>query len=231
MTNVAEQRTEPWFRRLLLPSYQVVEAARYSRTHPNTVARWHYGENPVLPGHERKRPLSYMELVEVAFVAFFRRMGVGMPRIRAARAYLATTFTSEYPFVEYRFLTEGFHVLMDYKEYEDPRSDFDKLIMADSDGQLAWAEMLGDKFAEFDYEQELALKWHPRGRHSKVVIDPRISFGAPIVEGLPTWVIKGRWQAQEEIAEITDEFGVSREAVIEGLRFEGIDVANGKDNF
>ena len=137
----------------------------------------------------------------------------------------------KYPFAEYAFKTEGFRVLMDYKQF-DPNSEFDQLIVADTYGQLGWTDLLGEKFAEFDYEQELALRWHPAGRLSKVVIDPRIAFGAPMVEGLPTWVIRGRWQAQEEVDEIMEDFGISREAIIDGLLFEGIEIAptatNGK---
>ena len=103
------------------------------------------------------------------------------------------------------------------------------MVVADAGGQLAWAPLMANKFAEFDYEKlgenNWALRWHPAGLLSKVVIDPRISFGAPMVEGLPTWVIRGRWRAQEKVDEIVENFGVSREAVIDGLRFENIDVA------
>ena len=161
MTNmILEHRSQPWFRRLYVPSYRVTDAARYCDTHTNTVAAWHYREDALLPGHERRKPLSYLELVEVAFVAFFRRMEISMPRIRKARDYVAQTFTAEYPFAEYSFMTEGMHVLLDYNQF-DPNPAFDSLIVADRHGQMGWSKLLGDKFAEFDYEYELALRWHP----------------------------------------------------------------------
>lgn len=218
---VIARQTEPWFRRLYLPSYRVTDAARYVHTPVNTVASWHYRGIPVLPDRERKRPLSYLELVEVAFVAFFRKMGISMRRIRDARDYIAQNFTERYPFAAYVFKTEGFHVLMDYAQF-DPGFKTDRIIVADAYGQLAWTDMMGDRFAEFDYEYELALRWHPAGRGSLVVIDPRISFGAPIVRGLPTWVIAGRWKAGEALAEIIDEFRIGEDAVRDALHFEGI---------
>lgn len=174
-----------------------------------------------MESREHRTPLSYMQLVEVAFVAFFRQIGVPMPRIRSAKEYVAQTFRAEYPFVQLEFKTEGFHVLMDYQQFY-PAHEFRKAIVADSNGQLAWTDLLGEKFAEFDYEHELALRWHPAGRNSPVVLDPRVAFGAPTVQGLPTWTLKGRYLAGEEVDEIVDDFDLARELVIEGLRFEGV---------
>ena len=230
-TAVDNKSVDPFHRRLYLPSYRISDAARYANTAPQTVSRWHYGGGhlgPALPGSQRRRPLSYMELIEVAFVAFFRKAGTSLQRIRRAREYVAQNLNSEYPFVEYRWWTEGFHLLMDLDQFEHT-DDFAKVVVADAGGQVAWARMMADKFAEFDYErlgdENWALRWHPAGRQSKVVIDPRISFGAPMVEGLPTWVIRGRWRAREEIEEIMEDFDVSREAIIHALRFEDIDIA------
>ena len=174
-----------------------------------------------MPRKEGGRPLTYFELVEVAFVVFFRRTGVKMRRIRAARDYVSQWFNVEYPLAEQKFKTEGMHVLMEYNEF-DPEPAFDQIVVTDEHGQLAWTAMLGDVFAEFDYEYEIALRWHPAGRESMVVIDPRISFGAPIVSGLPTWVVKGRRIAGESDTEIAKEFGLSAQAIHDALQFEGI---------
>lgn len=97
--------------------------------------------------------------------------------------------------------------------------------MADKSGRLAWTSLLGDKFAEFDYEHELAMRWYPAGRDSLVVIDPRVSFGAPVVQGLPTWVIKGRWNAGESMKEISEDFNIPEKALKDALSFEHITVA------
>jgi len=221
-TKVLDTRQQqPWFRRLYLPSYKVSDAARYAGTSPQSVANWHYRGEPVLPGRERRRPLNYLQLVEVAFVAFFRKNGVMMHRIRNTINYLQQNFGKENPLVEYEFKTEGMHILMEYNEF-DPDPNLEKLVVTDRFGQLAWSDVLEGKFAEFDYEYELALRWHPAGRDSLVIIDPRIAFGAPMVCGLPTWVLRGRWNAHETPIEIRDEFGLSEQAIRDGLAFEGI---------
>ena len=224
MTTVMQRpEAEPWRRRLYLPAYSVADAARYAQTTRQTVTFWSFarpGRATVLPGRERNAPLSYLQLVEIAFVATFRRLGVSLPRIEKARDYLAQLFHDEYPFAQRRLLTEGKHVLLDLQEV-DGGDDLARLIVADAAGQLAWRDLVGERFAEFDYEQDLALRWHVAGRNSPVLIDPRISFGAPIVRGIPTWTIRGRWKAGETLDEIADDFDLNQEDVAAALRFEG----------
>jgi uncharacterized protein (DUF433 family) len=228
---IANRGVEPIRRRLYLPAYRVSEAARYAGTTVQSVTYWHYGGGqlgPALPGSERRRPLSYMELIEVAFVAFFRNLGVPLQRIRRARDYIAQNFNAEFPFVEYRFKSEGAHLLMDFEEAESI-DDFHQVIVADAGGQLAWESMMADKFAEFDYEllgaDMLALIWHVAGRNSKVVIDPRVAFGAPNVSGVPTWALKGRFKAGESLDDIVEDFAISEGDALDALNFEGIKFA------
>lgn len=97
--------------------------------------------------------------------------------------------------------------------------------MADKSGQIAWQEMVGERFAQFTYEYGLALIWHVRGRESPIIIDPRIAFGAPTVSGIPTWVIKGRWLAGEHLDDIKDDFHLTTSDIIKALEFEDIQVA------
>ena len=106
---------------------------------------------------------------------------------------MAQTFKTEFPFAEYRFKTDGYHLLMNLTEVE-PILPTDDIIVADSDEQLGWNIMIVDKLFEFDYDLKygLALKWFAAGRQSQVIIDPRVSYGTPTVNGIPTWVLKDR---------------------------------------
>ncbi len=215
-----------WRRRLYLPAYSVSDAARYAQVHPTTVSYWHYRGGrfgPVLPGRERGVALNYFELVEVAFVSTFRKLGVQLNRIRKAHAYYAQVFNAEHPFAVRRFLTEGVHVMLTMQE-TDPDPKLREVIVADEHGQMAWAPALGDRFAQFDYEHDVALIWHVRGQDSLVRIDPRVAFGAPMVKGIPTWILKGRCEAGEHVEEIADDFGLEKNEVLDGLKFEGIDL-------
>lgn len=226
-TAILERENELWYRRLFLPAYAVNDAARYTHAKVRTVNNWYFGDNPILTEREQRKPLSYMQLIEVAFVAFFRNLGIPMQRIRKSRDYIAQNFGKEYPFTRYKFKSEGHHILIEYLKLEpSPEFDKNKLIVTDSAGQLAWGTVISDKFAEFEYEYELALRWHPGGKDSTVIIDPRIAFGAPMVNGVPTWAIKGRWVAGEQIDEIMDDFNLDKRFVMDGLTFEGIEVSD-----
>lgn len=143
----AVRGAEPWRRRLYLPAYRINDAARYTRAPVQTVGYWHYRGGhlgPALLGRERRQPLSYLQLVEVAFVITFRALGVPLQRIRRAREYAAQTLQSEYPFVDFRWQTEGHHMLLDLKEVEH-ESAFDRLlIVGDAHGQLAWEPLVSE---------------------------------------------------------------------------------------
>jgi uncharacterized protein (DUF433 family) len=218
---------EPWRRRLYLPAYAVSEAARYARTAPQTIAYWLYGDGerlPIVRGKERRKPLSYLQLVEIAFVASFRRAGVPLSAIRRAHDYVAQTLETEYPFATIQFQTEGNHIFFRLQEIE-PVAALDHLIVADRDGQVGWEALISDRFMEFDYEGGLALRWHVAGRESPVLIDPRIAFGAPTVQGVATWALRGRIEAGETISEIVQDFGLDERSVRGALNFEGIEQA------
>src|SRR5215813_13338197 len=218
-TLVSERLDEPWRRRLFLPAYQIGEAANYARISPQTVVAWHKIGASLLQEREKRAALSYMQLIEVAVVAAFRKAGVPLKRIRNAREYAASALKSEYPFAEYRFKENGKHLYLDSTQIVLKE---DTVLQADQEGQLAWESVIG-RLQEFEYEKEgIVLKWHVAGRASPIIIDPRISFGAPAVKGTPTWVIRGRYDAGESDSDIAEDFGIKKEEVRQALRFEGV---------
>jgi uncharacterized protein (DUF433 family) len=220
VTLMSERLDHPWLRRLYLPAYQIAEAADYAQISSRTVIAWHKIESALLHERDRRAALSYMQLIEVAVVAAFRKAGVPMPRIRAARAYAARELKSEFPFAEYRFKENGKHLFLDSAEVTDLNTN--TVIQADQNGQLAWESVIG-RLHEFEYEAPgIVLKWHVAGPSSPIIIDPRISFGAPAVKGTPTWVIKGRYEAGESDSDIAEDFGIKKNEVRAALKFEGV---------
>lgn len=215
-----------WRRRLVLPAYNIAEAARYTKAPSPTISSWFNRETrmgPALAGREKGRPLSYMELVEVAFVVTARRLSISLSEIRNTRNYFRQRFNVEFPFAILRFQTEGIHLLLNLQQVE-PNTERERFILGGGDGQLAWAPLMGERFLEFEYEDELAIIWHVAGRGSPVRIDPRVNFGAPGVRGIPTWVIKGRYEAGENIDDIEDDFGLQSSEIMAALTFEGMEL-------
>ncbi len=97
-----------------------------------------------------------------------------------------------------------------------------KMVAADMNGQVAWGDVIADRFTEFDYQDDIAVVWHVARRGNPISIDPRVAFGAPSVSGIPTWILKGRWDAGETIRHIQDDYGLSQEDIIHALRFEDV---------
>lgn len=210
---------EPWRRRLYLPAYRIAAAAKYAEISPQTVSHWHRGPGGAagLPERTPRAALSYLQLIEVAVVAAFRRKGVSLKKIRRAREYAAQMFEKEFPFAQMEFVRAGRELLLELGDVLPGREK--GAVVASQWGQRAWEELL----PEFDYENDdLATRWFVRGKNHPVLIDPRISFGAPTVRGVPTWAIKGRREAGETINEIVDEFGLAPDEVHAALAFEGV---------
>jgi uncharacterized protein (DUF433 family) len=208
------------------------DAARYAHISPSTVRNWHKISNKpmVLSRKDQGEALSYLQLIELAVAAAARQAGVSLKAIRNAREYCSKQLESEFPFAEYRFKTDGKHLWLDYSDVVGRRGA-GKLISTSQHGQLGWSEIIG-RLQEFEYDRNfgLATRWHVAGRRSPIIIDPRVSFGAPSVDGIPTRLIKGRWAAGEPTSFIADDYDVPEPHVIDALEFEGVDARAWRKN-
>jgi uncharacterized protein (DUF433 family) len=104
--------------------------------------------------------------------------------------------------------------------FVDSKLAEEQLIVTDAGGQLVWGPALAERINQFDYVDGLALRWHPRGRSSVILVDPRIAFGAPVISrtGVPAWVVKDRVAAGEDLGEIEEDFGLTRGQVNEATK-------------
>jgi uncharacterized protein (DUF433 family)/DNA-binding transcriptional MerR regulator len=224
MTLVSMDSRDPWVRRLWLPAYQVKDAARYVDVTTQTVRNWQKAgtdTGSAIAPRELREALSYLQLQELAIVSVMRHQGVKLQKIRLARDYLSSRFMLEFPFADPRVKSDGQDVLMEIK---DDLGDEIRLMVANRGGQYVWEEIIGRRFAEFEYERDLAVRWHIGGEASGVVIDPRICFGAPAIKGVPTWALSGRYKAGESIPDLASDFVISRADVRRGLKFERISI-------
>lgn len=223
-TLISTDSRDPWIRRLLLPAYQVKDAARYASVTSQTVRNWqHDGKEAgaAIAAREPRASLSYLQLQELAIVSAMRAQGIKLQKIRLARDYLSSLLGQEFPFSDHRVKTDGQDILM---ELGNELGGALKLLVANRGGQYVWSEIIGNRFGEFDYERDLAVRWHVGGAKSRVVIDPRISFGAPSVRGVPTWALRGRFTAGEPVEDIAKDFLITPADVKKALKFEGMRV-------
>ena len=214
---------EPWEARLYIPNYRIKDAARYASISPQTIANWHvHDHSQILSARPDRAALSYMQLIELAVVAAFRKAGVKLKDIKAAREYLQKQIETEHPFAVLKFKTDGKSLLTSLRGI-DPKHKRPTLIDVTKNGQLAWSEVL-NRLKEFEYNKKngIVSQWHVGGLTSPVVIDPRFSFGSPTVKGTPTWAIRDRWIAGESVDDISDDFELTKKLIASALEFEGI---------
>jgi hypothetical protein len=139
-----------------------------------------------------------MQLIEVAVVAAMRESGILLSEIRSTREYASKLWNVEYPFAIYKFLTDGRALFIDMQDVEGEKGT-GTLIRPGKGGQLAWQHIIG-RLREFEYEPKgVVIQWHVAGVHSDIVIDPRVAFGSPHINGTPTWIIRSRLDAGQTL--------------------------------
>ena len=216
---------EPWKERLFVPNYRIKDAAKFADISSQTISNWQrLGGSGFLPRKPDGASLSYMQLIELAVVASFRKGGVKLQKIKAAREWLQKQIESEYPFANHLFKTDGKELLMEYRQI-DPDAEAGHLVVASGNGQLGWATILNRlKQFEYDKDTKIVSQWHVDGMSSPIIIDPRISFGAPTVRGIPTWAIRDRWNVGNNTSEIAEDYELTRSLVMAALKFEQVNM-------
>jgi len=217
-----------------LPTYPIPEAARYLRIPETTLRAWVRGQRyvtaagrrrafePVIRLPDRSRPLlSFMNLVEAHVLDALRREHeIPLQTVRKALAYLAQRVPSPHPLADQRFETDGVNLFVQY---------FGALVNISQDGQLAMRELLQAYLRRVERDAHgIVARLYPFTRRGdpneprRVVIDPRISFGRPVLAGtgIPTAMIAERYKAGESVDELAKDYGRDRLEIEEAIRCE-----------
>jgi uncharacterized protein (DUF433 family) len=212
-----------WKRRLTLPAYQYAEVARFARTAQQMVSRAVRVLQPTtlktgVAPPAQARILSFLDVIEVVVVLDLNRLGFTFDWVRRSHDRLREQTNDAHPFAHATLQSQiGIFLITD--------SDVTRRTTPNTadDGMIyQWENLLHERFAQFDYQEDIAVRWYPRGRNTAILIDPQIAFGAPIVvgTGVPTRIIQERFNAGEELGQIAEEFGVALGQIEEALDFE-----------
>jgi uncharacterized protein (DUF433 family) len=214
--------------------YTFPEAARIIGIKPAKLRRWvsqyrrkasgaEYLSKPVISRYFRddEHVLTFLELVELLFIKLFREDGVSMQVIRKAAEEAARRFDTPYPFAVKRFDTDGHRIFATLRE----ETQEERSVVELGKGQHVFDVVVRPFFRKLEYQDGGdALRYWPRDRDGRVVLDPQRSFGKPIdaETGVPTRalydaVLAGGGQLPEVVAEW---FGVPLGAVEAAVAFE-----------
>ena len=168
--------------------------------------------------------VSFLDLMELRFIEYFRAQGVSMPTLRRAAEVARKEWNVNHPFAlsNAHYLTDRVKVIAQAANEVGDRHTWEL-----ASGQYLIWEMIEATIAKgvmFDPASHLAATWHPRpGDFPDVVLDPSRAFGRPIVEsaGIPTEALFRQWKAEEgDVARVARWFGVADEQVQAAVAFE-----------
>lgn len=214
-------------------AYGIAEAAHYLSLPPATLRTWVRGRSyPTAEGRQFSEPLiqlptpeepllSFTNLVEAHVLkAIRRRHGVSMQKVRPALLYLETELSVTHPLAHQELLTDGVHLFVER---------FGQLVNLSQSGQLTMRDLLEAHLRRIEHDtQGLAARLFPFSRGEAldvpriVVVDPRISFGRPVIAGtsVRTEVIASRLKAGESIQGLAEDYSVEVAEIEEAIRYE-----------
>jgi len=173
--------------------------------------------------------VSFLDLMELRFIEYFRAQGVSMPTLRRAAEMARNDWNVLHPFA-----LSNAHYLTDRVKIIAQAADEvgDKKTWEMASGQYLMWETIEATIAKgvlFDPASHLATTWRPRpGDFPDVVLDPSRAFGRPIVDsaGIPTEALFRQWKAEEgDAPRVAKWFGVTDEQVQAAVAFE-LDLAS-----
>lgn len=192
----------PIAERLGVGIYSFADAARFIGAESKELRRWMKGYTVTKRGERHEyRPLwtsqlsgseieglGFRDLIELRFVRTFVAVGVPLALIRRTIDELRERLGSEYPFTSTAFKTDGRRIFMEMLD-----DSGDKALVDVVKRQDVMAKVIGPSLREgieLNIDDE-AARWYPVSRSKVIVLDPKRSFGHPILTstGTPTIAI------------------------------------------
>ncbi len=217
-----------------IPAYTIAEAAHYLGVPHSTLRAWfagqpytHRGQHKtfravIRPAAPKPLGLSFSNLVEAYVLAAIRRKHkIGLPTIRRGLDYLTARLDAKRPLLEERFATLGARLFVERVK---------EIINLSQPGQVEMTDLIRAHLERVERDAKgVPIKLYPfirtqslRDQPRTVVIDPRISFGRPVIAGtgIPTAVLAERFKAGEQPSELAKDYGASEEAIWDAIRCE-----------
>lgn len=216
-------------------SYGLSEAAGYLFVPVTTLRAWFLGQDYETPaGRRRFAPplriaqptpplLSFLNLVEAHVLDAIRRQhGVTLQNVRKALTFLDRERhpPSKHPLAERSFETDGLDLFTEH---------YGRLINVSREGQVMMRQVVAAYLRRVERDSRgIPIRLYPYTRHRDreepmaVMIDPRVSFGRPVLvgTGIPTEIVAQRYKAGESIDELADDYGRQRQEIEEAIRYE-----------
>ena len=207
-----------------LPSYNVPEAASYLRLPVSTLRAW-IGrqmnfESLIVPAQAKPLALSFINLVEAYVLASIRKEHkISMKKVRNGMKFISKKFSSAHPLAEKDFETDGISLFL--------RESGIIYDVSGGSGQMVLEEIIEQYLQRIERDLHgFPIKLYPFSRRGEpnepksILIDPKISFGRPILSGLsiPIENIVERYKAGEPMKELAKDYECRQAEIEEAIR-------------
>lgn len=217
------------------PMYTFSEAAHLADVSAGTVRNWllGYSRPEMLNAPEgrvtRQRevnPLfntmpsdtimvSFLQLVEAVVAARFRKAEhVKFATVKQAYQNAQSEYDLPYPFAHLELEAIGGHIVQRLRP--------SRARALDDLAQWTLPNLVGEVVQQLDYEHQSASRWYPAGKAVPIVVDPRVSAGAPTIKGrgVTVGMLRWRWKQEHQTIDfIAEDFDLPREDVEQVLQY------------
>ena len=164
--------------------------------------------------------ISFLDLMELRVVKALVDVGLSLQHVRRVAGLASELFHTPYPFASRRIFTDGHEVFASLsRDTDDPVL----IEISSRHSQLIARPIITDYLTELDFDPQssLAKRWWPLGRNVPIVLDPAVSFGAPVVAGTATRteIIAGLARAID-VSSAANAFLLDESAATAAVEFE-----------
>jgi uncharacterized protein (DUF433 family) len=213
-------------------AYTPNEAARLLRMQSSTLKRWLYGYDYNHHGIEYQQPplwqpqydteqngqlLGFRDLVEARIVDALRKSRIGLPTIRLCIDRAKELLGDEHPFSTRAFKSDGKRIFLDITEDVSQPRLYDL-----RDKQQVFRDFVMPSLKGLEFGDERAERWWLEPTRKTIVVDPRRSFGQPIINrsGLLTSRVVQEVKAEGSEERVAKLYEIPIGAVRDAIRFE-----------
>lgn len=204
--------------------YTPREAARLIGGTPQQVLRWTRGSgasDPIWKAHyqflDDTTEVSFIDLIELRVVRGLLKLGASLQAIRYAIGVAKNKFGIDRPLSSVAFQIDGREILMDAIERDGELVSLSR----QRPGQKVFRDIVAQSVSGLEYDGSQVARWRPIiAKH--VVIDPKRSFGDPIVDeiGVSTSTLYKEWMSRPNFRKIAAQYEVKELLVRDAVKFE-----------
>lgn len=208
--------------------YTIQLASALLDINPRVIVGWMDGyansnSGPIIDrDFKQTKVISFLDLIELRFVEYFRSQGVSTHTIRLAAQKARQDWDVSHPFAlsKAKYITDRRKIFAHIAEQSGDKRTWD---LASGQHEM-WEAIEGiiAKGVVFDPNTQLATEWRPRPEYPDVVMNPKVAFGKPALQKhhVPTNVLFQQWKAEGRKSTVAEWFRVPVKEVETAINFE-----------